>query len=139
MCSSDLGNPKTVGRQMMLHARELYGELRPIIASRTTAEWLEFCTEHSIPVGRVPTLDEVVAELPKQDHPVVGPWRVIPPPIWFSSAETPEIQAAHRIGEDTRAVLEEAGLATASIEAMFGAGAAYDPACCPPMRFRGGA
>lgn len=121
-----LGDPRTEGRGMMVNARALYADLRPIIATRTTAYWLQFCAAHQIPVGRVVGLDELVAGLPLAEHPDVGRYRHIPPPVWFTGAGAPALRPARRHGADTRAVLREAGLANAAIDALVAAGVAHE-------------
>lgn len=121
-----LGDPRTEGRGMMVNARALYADLRPIIATRTTAYWLEFCDRHKIPVGRVVALDELVAGLPLADHPDVGRYRHIPPPVWFTGAGEPALRPARRHGADTRAVLREAGLDDTAINALVAQGAASE-------------
>jgi crotonobetainyl-CoA:carnitine CoA-transferase CaiB-like acyl-CoA transferase len=123
---------------MMRHAKALYAMLRPIIATRTTEDWMQFCARHGIPAGRVATLDEMVAALPKADHPVVGPWRVIPAPIWFSGAQSRPVTPAGRVGEETLAVLREAGFAPDQIEAMIESGAALTPSAPAPSATGGG-
>ena len=46
------------------NANFLYSQLRPIIATRTTADWLAYCKAHDIPVGTVARLEEVVGTMP---------------------------------------------------------------------------
>ena len=53
-------------------ADSLYGEVVAVLATRTTEEWLAFCERHDIPAGRVASLDDLVAELPLAEHPLVG-------------------------------------------------------------------
>lgn len=127
-----VGDSRTRGRAIMANAEFLYSQLRPIIATRTTAAWLEFCEQHDIPVGSVVTLDELTRSLGLADHPDAGEHRVIPPPLWFSRSPCEVATPAPRVGEHTREVLAAAGLSTRDIDDLFARGAArgvrHDPA-----------
>jgi crotonobetainyl-CoA:carnitine CoA-transferase CaiB-like acyl-CoA transferase len=121
-----IGDVRTHETNIQRNARELYAELRPIIATRTTAEWLDFCKQYSVPVGRVVSLDELVRSLPVAEHPVVGTYRVIPAPIWFSATDAQTVAPARRHGEDTRSVLQEAGLRPEAIDDLVARGVALE-------------
>lgn len=121
-----IGDVRTHKTNIQRNARELYAELRPIIATRTTAEWLDFCKEYSVPVGRVVSLDELVRSLPVAEHPVVGTYRVIPAPIWFSATNAQTVAPARRLGEDTRSVLREVGLRSEAIDDLLARGVAAE-------------
>jgi len=105
-----VGDERTRGRNMIGHAESLYRELRPIIATRTTGDWLAFCREHQIPVGRVVSLDELVASLPLADHPDAGRYHTIPSSTVFRGTPCQLPRPAPRVGQDTEAVLSEAGI-----------------------------
>jgi crotonobetainyl-CoA:carnitine CoA-transferase CaiB-like acyl-CoA transferase len=85
----------------------LYAAVRGIVATRSTAHWLAFCSREHIPASRLVSLDELVDELPVAQHPVVGPYRYIPPAARFS--RTPQRLRRHAplIGQDTEEVLAE--------------------------------
>jgi crotonobetainyl-CoA:carnitine CoA-transferase CaiB-like acyl-CoA transferase len=119
-----VGDSRTRGRAIMLNAEFLYSQLRPIIATRTTAEWLAFCDSNDIPVGSVATLDELTSALDFAVHPEAGEHRVIPPPLWFSQSPCEVATPAPRVGEHTRAVLETAGLSPSEIDDLFARGVA---------------
>jgi crotonobetainyl-CoA:carnitine CoA-transferase CaiB-like acyl-CoA transferase len=104
----------------------LYERLHAIAAQRTTAEWLAFCETKRIPVGRVPKLEELVAELPVETHPVVGDYRLIPPPVQFGDSPAGIHLHTRLHGQDTIAMLREAGLSEEAIKAMIERGAALD-------------
>ena len=110
--------------QTTQHAAFLYDALQPIIANRTSAQWLEFCAAHAIAVGKVATLEELVAELPSEQHPVAGEYKVIPPAIRFSATPCAVRSLAPSVGGDTCAVLEAAGLSPGEIEDLLARGAA---------------
>jgi hypothetical protein len=56
-------------QQLAADAPFLCRELKVIVATRTTTEWLELCDEHRIPVGKIGDLDELVESLPIEVHP----------------------------------------------------------------------
>jgi crotonobetainyl-CoA:carnitine CoA-transferase CaiB-like acyl-CoA transferase len=118
-----VGDARTVSGAMAKNAEFLYAQLRPIIATRTTAEWLAFCKDHHVPVGTVATLDEVVGQLPIQEHPHAGPYRVISPPVVFDKTPSRVWRTAPVIGQDTADVLIEAGYTSAEVEALNQSGA----------------
>lgn len=119
-----VGDPRTRGRAIMANAEFLYSQMRPFIALRTTAEWLAFCEQNDIPVGSVATLHELTTALDFAEHPDVGEYRVIPPPLWFSQSPCDVATPAPRVGEHTREVLEAAGLAPGEIDDLFDRGVA---------------
>ena len=100
------------------NARELYAEIAELIATRTTAEWLEYCAEHDIPAGPVRSLDELVAELPIAEHPVAGPYRVINPAVRFDATPAGLHRHAPLIGEHGDEVLAEVGYTADEIAAL---------------------
>ncbi|MDO8363079.1 MAG: CoA transferase [Actinomycetota bacterium] len=91
------------------NARELYAEVAELMLTRTTAEWLEYCHERDIPAGPVRSLDELVAELPVAEHPVAGPYRVIPGGVRFDGTPATVHRHAPLIGEHGEEVLAELG------------------------------
>jgi crotonobetainyl-CoA:carnitine CoA-transferase CaiB-like acyl-CoA transferase len=87
----EAGRPDLVGdertasaRSRIAHADSLYRDVSESLASRTTAEWLEFCARSAIPASTLPTLEELVDALPEDDHPRAGRYKVIPQPVRFS-------------------------------------------------------
>ncbi len=87
----------------------LYRDVAEVLATRTTAEWLAFCERHAIPAAVAETLDDIVAELPLGDHPVVGRHRIIPSPERFSATPIDEPSPAPLIGQHGRELLGEVG------------------------------
>ncbi len=113
-------------------AAELASIIEDVTQQRTTADWLEALTAAGVPCGKINDLaavfaDEHLAErglfvdLP---HPVLGTVRAIGSPLHLS--ETPPVmrRAAPLLGEHTREVLKEAGIARADIDALFASGGA---------------
>ena len=101
----------------------LYTTLEAIIATRTTAAWMDFCTEHGIPATPMADLDELVASLPDAVHPVAGAYKTVPSPVRFSRSATSVRRPAPLTGEHNREVLREVGLADEDIDALEASGA----------------
>jgi crotonobetainyl-CoA:carnitine CoA-transferase CaiB-like acyl-CoA transferase len=124
------GRTELVGHAMVQSARErnrnaatLYAAVAPIVATRTTAFWVEFCERHDIPAGAVRTLDELTAELPMAEHPLAGAYREIPPPVRFAATPASVRRPAPMLGEHGREVLLEAGVDAAEVDALAASGA----------------
>lgn len=100
----------------------------------TTASWMERLGTHDVPCAPVLTRAEVYAHpqvtangiILEQDHPQAGPLRQARTPARFSATPTDRPAPARRLGEDTRAVLAEAGYAEPEIDAMITDGVATD-------------
>lgn len=109
----------------------VYGSLATVMAQRTTQEWIELCLEIGVPVAPVPSLDEIVEDpalhrgvIEMREHPVVGPYRSIVPPIRFEASPMSVRRAAPLVGEHTLELLTESGFADEEIERLIGSGAA---------------
>ncbi|MBY5987677.1 CaiB/BaiF CoA transferase family protein [Roseovarius atlanticus] len=100
----------------------------------TTANWMERLGAHDVPCAPVLTRAEVYAHpqvtangiILEQDHPQAGPLRQARTPARFSATPTDRPAPARRLGEDTRAVLAEAGYPEPEIDAMIAQGVATD-------------
>jgi crotonobetainyl-CoA:carnitine CoA-transferase CaiB-like acyl-CoA transferase len=118
----DLVGQERTMQQLAADAPFLYRELKVIVATRTTTEWLEFCDEHRIPVGKIGDLDELVESLPIEVHPKAGRYHIIPPPIWFTATPSRVRRPAPTLGQDGRTVLAEIGYSEKEVEALISAG-----------------
>ena len=87
------------------NADSLYRDVAEVLATRTSAQWLDFCGRAEIPATAVVTLEEILAALPLAEHPVAGSYRLIPPAARFSAAGPPPARPAPLIGADTDEVL----------------------------------
>jgi crotonobetainyl-CoA:carnitine CoA-transferase CaiB-like acyl-CoA transferase len=124
-----LDDPRIRSAQLrMRHAGELYAIVADVVATRTTAFWVQFCEDHDIPAGAVRTVDELVAELPIADHPIAGPYHEVPAPWHFSVTPASVRRHAPLLGQHTREVLREVGYSDGAIDAMVEAGAIPHPA-----------
>ncbi len=116
------GDPRLSSRNLWREPGFGYATLSRVLATRTTAQWLEFCSEHGIPAAPAAGIDEVIEELPEAEHPLAGAYKVIPPPGRFSATPASVRRPAPQVGEHTREVLEEAGLTPEQIAALADAG-----------------
>ncbi len=114
------------------HARELAVIIESVTTTRTTEAWIADLEAARIPCGRLNDYAHVFADphlaarglfvdLP---HPTLGSVRAIGSPVHMSGTPPVMRRAAPGLGEHTRAVLAEAGLATELIDRLFASGAA---------------
>jgi crotonobetainyl-CoA:carnitine CoA-transferase CaiB-like acyl-CoA transferase len=102
------------------------------MTKRTTAEWIEALEKADIPVQRMNSLSDVVEDphlaaigyFREVEHPSEGRIRSMAVPSEWSDSVPEYRRHAPRLGEHTREVLREAGLANAEIEALIESGAA---------------
>ena len=86
-----------------------------ITPNKTTAEWIQICTEHSIPVGPVLELDTADQDhyvreghlLDRAEHPTEGDYRLIGVPVNFSGTPGSVRRHAPRPGQHTAELLAE--------------------------------
>ena len=111
-----VGDPRTAtGRARIENSDWLYSQVRPIMATRTTEEWLEFCREHNIPATGIVSLEDLVAELPEAEHPLAGRYKVVPPPVRMSASPPSVRRGAPLVGQHNVEVLTEAGFTEAEV------------------------
>jgi crotonobetainyl-CoA:carnitine CoA-transferase CaiB-like acyl-CoA transferase len=134
-----------IGKPEMLRSKEYatqearsqnYGKAYAFVADelkkRTTDEWLEVLGRADIPVQRMNSLDDIVADphlaaigyLKTVEHPSEGRIKVLAVPSEWSESAPEYRRPAPRLGEHTREVLREAGLGNAQIDALIASGAA---------------
>jgi len=105
-----LGDPRyATGRARIANSDYLYEQVRGIIATRTTDEWLQFCKDNHIPATRVITLDEIVAEQPDAEHPIGGAYKQIRPGARLSKTPGDVRRPAPLPGQHNAEVLAELG------------------------------
>ncbi len=105
--------------QRIANADSLYRDVASILASRTTDEWLRFCSAEDIPATGAATLDDLIDELPLATHPHAGDYRVIPSAARFSETPTSVRRHAPLLGEHGREVLVELGFTEDEITALI--------------------
>jgi crotonobetainyl-CoA:carnitine CoA-transferase CaiB-like acyl-CoA transferase len=118
-------------RSRLTHADQVYGALASIVSRRTTADWVALGTALGIPVSVVPPLADIVDDeanhrgvLRDAEHPVIGTYRSIKPPVAFSASGQREPAPAPLIGEHTDEILAELGFTAAEIGRLVEEGTA---------------
>lgn len=104
------------------------------LAERDTAEWLEVFAAADVPAARYNRIEDLLDDphlldvgfWRAEDHPTEGRLRRTMATTRFGGGMREEGQPAPRLGQHTRAVLAEAGLAAAEIDAMLATGAAAE-------------
>ena len=114
----DPGVLSAAGR--VVNAADRYALRRPIIATGTGEFGRECRSRHDILAGAVRSLDDLVAELPVEQHPTLGAYRQIPPPVRFAATPASVRRHAPMLGEHGREVLREVGLSDDEIDALVG-------------------
>jgi len=117
-----IGDPRLSRRGIWLDPGFGYATLGRVLAAKTTAEWLAFCSANGIPAAAAADLDELIEALPDDEHPAAGAYKLIPPPARFSASPASVRRGAPLAGQHTREVLAEAGLAESEIARLAAAG-----------------
>jgi crotonobetainyl-CoA:carnitine CoA-transferase CaiB-like acyl-CoA transferase len=103
---------------LISEAEWLYEQLHDVLRTKRTDHWMKFCTANHIPVGEVASLDDLVAELPVEQHPVAGAYRAIPSSLGPVGA-SPVRRHAPVLGKDTRHVFAEVGYSETDIDDLL--------------------
>lgn len=111
---------------------EAYALVADAMRTRTTDEWIKALEHADIPVQRMNTLTDVVEDphlaaigyFRSVEHPSEGRIKSMAVPSEWSESQPEYRRHAPQLGEHTREVLREAGLAEAAIEALIASGAA---------------
>jgi len=109
-----------------------YAMVAEELKHRTTAEWVEAFERADIPVQRMNSLDDIVADphlaaigyLNTVEHPSEGTIKSLAVPSEWSDSVPQYRRHAPRLGEHTREVLQEAGFSEQQIEQLISDGAA---------------
>jgi crotonobetainyl-CoA:carnitine CoA-transferase CaiB-like acyl-CoA transferase len=105
----------------------LYAAVEEEAVKRTTAEWMAFCDQVSIPCMPVQNIEDVMADPHLADigffgvaeHPSEGAYRTMNRPVSFGGSAFAIRTHAPRIGEHSAQILAEAGLSPEEIEAVL--------------------
>jgi crotonobetainyl-CoA:carnitine CoA-transferase CaiB-like acyl-CoA transferase len=102
----------------MKHINELYGLVAEAALTKTTQEWLDVLKPMSIPVVKTNRLDdlesdphlEAVGLFERYDHPQLGGYKQLRPPVKFSRTPANIRRHPPRLGEHTQEILAEFGV-----------------------------
>ena len=105
---------------------EAYAFVAAEMRKKTTAEWVAALERGDIPVQRMNSLDDIVADphlaaigyLKSVEHPSEGRLKSLAVPSEWSESAPGYRRHAPRLGEHTREVLKEAGLSDAEIDRL---------------------
>jgi len=109
-----------------------YAMVAEEMKTRSTAFWIEALERADIPVQRMNSIDDIVADphlnaigyLQAVDHPSEGRIKTLAVPSEWSESKPEYRRHAPRLGEHTREVLREAGLSDQKIASLLESGAA---------------
>jgi crotonobetainyl-CoA:carnitine CoA-transferase CaiB-like acyl-CoA transferase len=106
---------------------EVYGYLAGILATRTTAEWIDAFTAADIPVAKMNSLSDILADehlnsigyFKTQQHPSEGALIEIAIPTEWSDSQPEISRHAPQLGEHSFEVLKELGLTDEAIAQLI--------------------
>jgi crotonobetainyl-CoA:carnitine CoA-transferase CaiB-like acyl-CoA transferase len=114
------------------HYPEAYAFVAEELKKRSTGEWIEALERADIPVQRMNSIADIVADphlaatgyFRSVEHPSEGRIRSMAVPSEWSESPPEYRRHAPRLGEHTREILGEAGYAASDIDALMASGAA---------------
>ncbi|MBX3499824.1 MAG: CoA transferase [Alphaproteobacteria bacterium] len=117
--------------QRSLHIPEIYAMVERLTPTRTVAEWTAALQAREIPCMPVKSLEQLPEDphlkargmFRAVEHHSEGEIMTLAPPVAFSATPSAHARGAPLLGEDSLAVLREAGVAESEIEALRAAGA----------------
>ena len=124
-------DPRFAGRaDRIAHRGGLDGILEKVFSTRTAAEWIETLERADVLCAPVNDYADLVRHpqvqasgmLAEQDHPREGRFKTIATPVKLSETPGRIRTGAPALGEHTREILAEAGLATTEIDALADTG-----------------
>jgi crotonobetainyl-CoA:carnitine CoA-transferase CaiB-like acyl-CoA transferase len=112
--------------------RTAYTMVAEELKKRTTAEWIEAFERADIPVQRMNSIEDILADphlaaigyFSVREHPSEGRIRTLAVPSEWSESPPEYRRHAPRLGEHTREVLAQAGLSADQIDKLLQCGAA---------------
>lgn len=109
---------------------EVYAYLAAVIATRSTAAWLELFEFADIPAARMYSIEDILADehlaaigyFERSEHPTEGPITTLAVPTEWSDSKPEAARHAPGLGENTVEVLREAGYTGEAIDALLAQG-----------------
>jgi crotonobetainyl-CoA:carnitine CoA-transferase CaiB-like acyl-CoA transferase len=117
-----------------LHYNEVYGVVADILRGRTTAEWIALFEHCDIPCAPMNDLDALIDDphlaavefFQTLTHPTDGQIRYTGIPSRWNGTALKVTRHAPRLGEHSRAILNEAGISPGDIDGLVQSGATID-------------
>ncbi|MGY4304523.1 crotonobetainyl-CoA:carnitine CoA-transferase CaiB-like acyl-CoA transferase [Bradyrhizobium sp. USDA 4369] len=111
-----------------------------VLATRSTAEWMDAFARSEIPHGPMQTLEDLLGDahlnavgfFERRTHPTEGDMVVPRPAVWMSETPPAIVRDAPNEAADTREILRAAGYDDGEIENLIASGAAIDAQTSPP-------
>jgi crotonobetainyl-CoA:carnitine CoA-transferase CaiB-like acyl-CoA transferase len=108
---------------------QLSNVLEPLMAARTSAEWISLFNAASVPAGPIYKMDEVFADphiaasgiTQTVSHPTRGDIRVIAQPVTLSRTPAQVVSSLPDKGAHTREILAEIGITEAAVAVLVAA------------------
>ena len=105
--------------ERVAHLEDLYELIEAVAPTHSTAEWVAFCDDVSIPCMPVLSLEQLpddehmkaVGMFGQAEHPSEGAYKTIRAPVSFSSSPFRIRRHAPQLGENTAEILKEIGIA----------------------------
>ncbi len=119
----------------------LYAELAQLLLTRTTAEWMELFERADIPVARMYSMEDILADehldaigfFGRSEHPTEGEITTVSSPVEWIGHEPAPARHAPVIGQDTVEVLRAAGYAQAAIDELLAKGVVVQAPAAHPQ------
>lgn len=124
-------DPRFLDMPSRVNNREvLIQMLTEVLTTRTADHWVDELKSRGIPCTRINRIDQIVEEpqvveramIADVDVDRVGPIRMAAPPVHFDDAAAPILLAPPRLGEHSRAILEDLGYDSEAVERLESAG-----------------
>jgi crotonobetainyl-CoA:carnitine CoA-transferase CaiB-like acyl-CoA transferase len=110
------------------NSAELVRILEEVLAARSIEEWRPILDDHDLIWAPANTLEEAVRDPQARstgvfetvEHPTAGPFETVSPPLRLSAYEMKGDRPAPILGEESVAILRDAGLSPEEVEAILG-------------------